>query len=196
MSLPHRIAIRMMDGGYKQQNCIVWRKTNPKPSSIKNRLQNSYEFIFWFTKSKDYYFDSNSIRHPYKQQNGLKDVRAPRHFSLDGNNSFGTPIFQNPLGRIPSDFTDIIETSKVSYGIGKKLGLEIENNAAYPPQICVNPIISTSREDDLVLDPFMGSGTTGEVSLRLKRKFCGYELSPPFCKLSKVRLQTINGIKD
>jgi DNA modification methylase len=42
-----------------------------------------------------------------------------------------------------------------------------------------------------VLDPFMGSGTTGEVSLRLKRKFVGYELNPQFCKLSNVRLQNI-----
>ena len=44
-----------------------------------------------------------------------------------------------------------------------------------------------------MLDPFMGSGTTGEVSLRLKRKFVGYELNPQFCKLSDVRLKSIQG---
>jgi len=189
MSLPHRFAIRMMDYGWIQQNCIVWKKTNPKPSSIKNRLQNSYEFIFWFSKTKDYYFDGDSIRQPYKQKNGLKDVRPPRHFSLDGNNSLGTPIFQNPKGRIPSDFIDIIETPKVSYGVGKDLGLDgLEHGAVYPSQICVNPILSTSRENDIVLDPFCGSGSTGEMSLKLGRKFFGYELNPKFCKLSEFRL--------
>ena len=194
MSLPHCIAIRMMDGGWIQRNCIIWKKTNPKPEAVTNRFHNSYEFIFFFTKSKgDYYFDSDSIRQPYKHTNGLKDVRAPRHHSLKGDFSVNSPVFQNPKGKLPQDYIDIVETAKCSYGVGKELGIEnLEHGAVFPEQICVNPIKSTSREDDLVLDPFMGSGTVGEVSLRLKRKFCGYELNPQFCKLSELRLSKIN----
>jgi len=64
----------------------------------------------------------------------------------------------------------------------------------YPTELCKNPIKATSRERDLVLDPFMGSGTTGEVSLRLKRKFVGYELNPQFCKLSELRLSEIKEV--
>ena len=195
MSLPHRIAIRMMDGGWIQRNCIIWKKTNPKPEAVTNRFHNSYEFIFFFTKSKgDYYFDSDSIRQPYKHTNGLTNVRAPRHHSLNGDFSVNSPVFQNPKGKLPQDYIDIVETAKCSYGVGKELGIEnLEHGAVYPNEICLNPILSTSKEGDLVLDPFMGSGTTGEVSLRLKRKFVGYELNPQFCKLSNVRLITIQG---
>jgi len=61
----------------------------------------------------------------------------------------------------------------------------------YPTELCKNPIKATSREDDLVLDPFMGSATTGEVSLRLKRKFVGYELNQKFAELSCIRLNNV-----
>ena len=70
-------------------------------------------------------------------------------------------------------------------------GQNLEQGAVYPNEICINPILSTSREDDLVLDPFMGSGTTGEVSLNLGRRFVAHELSPQFCKLSELRLSKI-----
>ena len=124
----------------------------------------------------------------------MKDVRAPRHHSTKGDFSVNSPVFQNPKGKLPQDYIDIVETAKCSYGVGKELGIEnLEHAAVYPNEICINPILSTSRECDLVLDPFMGSGTTGEVSLRLKRKFVGYELNPQFCKLSNIRLQTIQG---
>ena len=72
------------------------------------------------------------------------------------------------------------------------MGIEnLEHGAVYPNEICINPILSTSREDDFVLDPFMGSGTTGEVLLNLGRRFFAHELSPQFCKLSELILSKI-----
>ena len=192
LSLPHRIAIQMMKYGWIQRNCIIWKKINPKPESVKNRFSTSHESIFFFTKDRrDYYFDLNTIRDEYvSSKNGkiLYDVRPPRHHSINGEFDFNTPVFPNPLGKVPLDFIDIVETSKHSFGIGKDLGMEIEHGAVYPTAICMKPILSTSRECDLVLDPFMGSGTTGEASLKLGRKFVGYEINPHFCKLSEVRL--------
>ena len=192
MSLPHQISIQMMKEGWQQRNCIIWRKSNPKPSSIVNRFHTSTEFIFFFTKSKnDYYFDDISVRQPYLNKDGFKDASPPRHHNVNGEFSVGTPVFQHPNGKIPKDYIDdVIETPKVSFGIGKELGIEdVEHIASYPPEICRIPILSTSREDDIVLDPFCGSGSTGEMSLKLGRKFIGYELNSNYCDLSKLRLQ-------
>ena len=187
-SVPHRFAIRMMDSGWIQRNCIVWHKTNPKPESVKTRLSTSHEFIFFFTKTKDYYFDIDSIRQPYKEQS-VEDIRSPRHHSLTGDVQVHTPVIQNPLGKTPQDF---IEVSKHSFGIGKKLGVsDIEHGAVYPPSLCYNPIKSSTKEGDLVLDCFSGSGTTGEVSLELGRQYVGYEINSKFVQLSELRLSSM-----
>jgi DNA modification methylase len=105
-----------------------------------------------------------------------------------------TPVFQNPNGKVPKDFfdTDIIETSKVSTGIGKDIGLDgIEHGAVYPTELCEKPILSTTKEGDLVLDPFCGSGSTGEVSLKYGRRFVGYEINPNYVELSEMRLNQL-----
>lgn len=184
-SVPHRFAIRMMEHGWIQRNCVVWHKTNPKPESVKTRLSTSHEFIFFFTKTMDYYFDIDSIRQPYKDK-GLDDIRSPRHHSLNGDIQIHTPVIQNPLGKTPQDF---IEESKHSFGIGKKLGIDdIEHGAVYPPSLCYQPIKSCTKKGDLVLDCFSGSGTTGEVSLELGREYVGYEINSKFVQLSEMRL--------
>ena len=184
-SVPHRFAIEMMKNGWIQRNCIVWHKTNPKPESVKTRLSTSHEFIFFFTKTMEYYFDMDSVREPYKEK-ALDDLRSPRHHSLNGDVQIHTPVIQNPLGKSPQDF---IETSKHSFGIGKKLGIDdIEHGAVYPPNICHLPIKSSTKENDLVLDCFSGSGTTGEVSLELGRRYVGYEINSKFVQLSELRL--------
>ena len=196
-SVPHKVAIRMMENHWIQRNCIVWRKTNNKPEAVKNRFTTSTEFIFFFTKVKSgYYFDMDSIRVPYKVSGNkiLSDVRAPRHHSIKGDFKVNTPVFQNPNGKVPKDFfdTDIIETSKVSTGIGKDIGLDgIEHGAVYPTELCEKPILSTTKEGDLVLDPFCGSGSTGEVSLKYGRRFVGYEINPNYVELSEMRLNQL-----
>ena len=167
------------------EHYLIWRKTNPKPESVKNRLQTSYEFIFFFTKTTKYYFDDDSIRQPYKYR---QDIRTPHHHSLEGDVQSHSPVFQNPIGKIP---TDVVDTSKHSYGLGKKLGLDIEHGAVYPPEICIDPIKSSSPLGGVVLDPFSGSGTTGEVAISLGRKYIGYEINSKFVDLSHIRLSNI-----
>jgi DNA modification methylase len=185
-SIPHRFSLKMMNQKWVQRNCITWHKTNPKPESVKNRLGRSNEFIFFFTKSKNnYFFDVDSIREPYKTQKPL-DIRSPRHHSIKKSHQIHTSIVQNQLGKVPLDF---IESAKQSHGIGKQLGIEnLEHVGVYPKNICYLPIKSSSKLDDIILDPFSGSGTTGVVSLELGRKFIGYEINSNYSQLSISRL--------
>ena len=88
-----------------------------------------------------------------------------------------------------------LHTFYILYEVTKSIFIEsVYLLFALLAEICVNPILSTSREGDLVLDPFMGSGTTGEVSLKLGRRFFVYGLNPPFCKLSELRLSKIKEV--
>ena len=93
-----------------RSNWLVWHKTNPKPESVKTRWNTSYEFVLFFTKSQNYYFDIDSIRVPYK--NKSKFSGSPRHHSLNRSLQIHQETLVNPLGKLPHDFLDdIIETS-------------------------------------------------------------------------------------
>ena len=65
-NIPQRLSIELTDRGWLSRNWLVWNKTNPKPESAKNRWNTSYEFVMFFTKTQNYYFDIDSIRGPYK----------------------------------------------------------------------------------------------------------------------------------
>ena len=69
MMIPERLAMAMIDDGWILRNKIVWYKRNGMPSSVKDRLSNKWEYVFFFTKSKKYYFDMDSIRKPLKESN-------------------------------------------------------------------------------------------------------------------------------
>jgi len=66
--LPHRIAIALVDKGkWSLRNDIVWIKPNCLPESVKNRFSKKFEFVFMFVKNKDYYFNLDAVREPYKE---------------------------------------------------------------------------------------------------------------------------------
>ncbi len=64
--IPHRIAIAMQEDGWILRNDVVWYKPNHMPSSVRDRLTNSFEYVFHFVKKKKYYYDLDAIREPYK----------------------------------------------------------------------------------------------------------------------------------
>ena len=130
----------------------------------------------------------DQVRQPY-QMDELDDIRPHYHKSRKDGVHIPTPKFQHPNGKPPQD---IIEAAKQSTAIGKELGLkQVEHGSVYPERICELPILSTTKEGDLILDPFSGSGTTGAVAIRYGRKFIGYEINKQFAGLSRERLMQV-----
>ena len=83
MQLPTRFAIRMVDEqGWILRNTMIWKKRNHMPSSVRDRLANSYEFIFFFTKQKRYFFNLDAVRVPNKVV-GVTDMRPPGYFKAE-----------------------------------------------------------------------------------------------------------------
>jgi len=112
--IPHRIAIEMQSRGWILRNDLIWRKLNFMPSSVKDRLTNSYEFIFLFVKNPRYYFNLDAVRLPHSSVS-LKRAEYPHNSAIDAPQSQQINVenmqrFVHPLGKNPSDFLTERET--------------------------------------------------------------------------------------
>jgi DNA modification methylase len=170
-NVPHRVILKLQEQGWILRNTIIWSKTNPKPSSTKTNLTPSYEFIFHLVKTMEYdYYPTLT-----KLSDKTKPSLPPRHRSINGDYSKSvTPYLPNINGKNMGDFwnEDIVRTSVAN----QKLNIQGEHPAPFPNEIITLPILQTSKEFELVLDPFMGSGTTGRVCDNLGRDFVGYDV--------------------
>lgn len=170
-NIPHRVVLKLQDQGWILRNTIIWSKTNPKPSSSKSNLTPSYEFIFHLVKTMDYdYYPTLT-----KLSDKTKPSLPPRHRSVNGDYPKSvSPYLPNVNGKNMGDYwnEDIVRTSVAN----QKLKIEGEHPAPFPTEIITLPILQTSKKGELILDPFMGSGTVGRVCDTLNRNFVGYDL--------------------
>jgi DNA modification methylase len=170
-NIPHRVVLNLQEQGWILRNTIIWSKTNPKPSSSKSNLTPSYEFIFHLVKTMDYDYYPTLTKLSDKTRPSL----PPRHRSVNGDYSkLVSPYLPNVSGKNMGDYwnEDIVRTSVAN----QKLNIKGEHPAPFPNEIITIPILQTSKEFELVLDPFMGSGTTGRVCDKLGRDFVGYDV--------------------
>ena len=170
-NIPHKVIINLQKRGWILRNTIIWSKTNPKPSATKSNLTPTYEFIFHLTKSMEY--DYYTTKTPLSKN--TKPSLPPRHRSYNGQYSdVITPYIPSNKGKNMGDFwnEDIVRTSVSN----QKLNIGGEHPAPFPEQIVILPILQTSKENDIVLDPFCGSGTVGRVCDKLNRSFVGYDI--------------------
>ena len=112
MLMPSRLAIAMQDDGWILRNDIIWHKPNPMPSSVKDRLNTSFEHLFHFVKNKKYYYDLDSIREKHKSSSLQRISQNLGNPKFNGNKVRGHPKgkdtlnpnqFLNPKGKNPGD---------------------------------------------------------------------------------------------
>ena len=108
---------------------------------------------------------------------------------LLGQMQVGTSNIHHPLGKVPSDY---IETNVAS----THLDDDIEHPAMHPEKLIEPFVKATTEKNDLVLDVFAGSGTTGVVALDLGRRFVGYDINGNFCKLCEQRSGSLNEVEN
>jgi len=181
--IPHRFAIGCIDRGWIIRNDIIWAKRNGMPESTKDRFSKKHDYFFLIVKSEKYFFDLDAIR---DKHNAASLERYKYEFSgnkLDADrDKIGTPsgIFENKKGKNPgsvSDFWDI--PTKPSSN---------EHYAAYNDKLLEKPILAGCPIGGIVYDPFMGTGSTAEISLRTNRNYIGSEMSIEYCKIAEQRL--------
>ena len=165
----HNIGEILVEGkkaGYKLNNILTWYKTNAMPNITKRTFTHSTEFVCWFVKGKNWIFNYSEV----KKFNPNK--------TKDGNN------------KQMRDFFDFIEIPIVQ---GKERIKGKDGRAIHPtqkPEKLLELIIkASSNENDIVLDPFFGTGTTGKIAEQLNRKWIGIEKNEQYILIAKERLK-------
>ena len=183
--MPARIAMALQEDGWWLRSEIIWSKPNPFPESVTDRPTSAHEKLYLFSKSKKYFYDSDSVRTPGKawKKGGFKGSKYVAAEGGDGSNEHGVARH-----RAGGYFVD-------------KPGANLRNVWSIPtqsykgahfatfPEALVEPCIKAgTAKGATVLDPFAGSGTVGQVALRLERNAVLIEINPEYAKLAKKRI--------
>lgn len=193
VGIPWRFAFAMQDRGWYLRQDIIWHKPNPMPESVTDRCTKAHEYIFLLTKKPKYYFDNQSIKEPVSEVSLKRaeygwdsDRPSTKNASMGGSGihveKMGTR-FVNPEGR----------NKRSVWTITTKPYKEA-HFATYPPDLIEPCILAGSKEGDIILDPFSGSGTTGEVALKHGRHYIGLELNPDYAEISRKRITEAIGM--
>lgn len=206
--IPFRLAIEMVNRGWILRNVIIWQKPNCMPSSAKDRFTVDFEYLFFFVKNKKYYFetqcepmlgneyDINRMKSGRKEYKGkwsgygeeVAKFRSPRvrtqRKSWDSKRIQSAFVASGELGR-----------NKRCVWIIPTFPFPEAHFAVYPEALIETPIKAGCPKEGVVLDPFIGSGTTAVVSKKLGRNFIGIELNPKYIDIAKKRLNKISTLK-
>jgi site-specific DNA-methyltransferase (adenine-specific) len=173
-----RQALGFMDAGFRLHDTMIWEKTGRLPT--QDRYYAIFEYMFVFSKGKPK--SMNFICDHVNKNSG--QVRAKDNTINRGKRLAGTGTFvTKALSRRPNIW-------KV-HNAGNKSG----HPAVFPEQLAADHISTWSGVNDVVYDPFMGSGTTAMASLKLKRNFIGSEISKEYVEIAEKRLQEIGQIE-
>jgi len=191
MGMPWRVALALCGSGWILRSDVIWWKPNAMPSSVKNRLTCDHEYIFLLAKSDDYYFDTDSIREPhvtFTEESRMKGGR--NHFGKRG----GTPEKGKNAGN-SNLHTARWDQAFHPNGRNKRTVWRVSLSkfpdahfAVFPEQLIAPCILAGSPENGLVLDPFIGSGTTALAASRLRRHFIGIDISEKYCQMANERI--------
>lgn len=183
LQIPSRFAIEMCNRGWILRNEIIWHKPNALPQSVRDRFTVDYEKLFFFVKSKKYYFEQQKEQMKTNQVCGNSTRHHSRKVSL--NITKQDSVKQNlKLSK------DLMRNKRSVWSINTKPFKE-KHFATYPEELIITPIKACCPENGIVLDPFMGSGTTAVVARSLGLKYVGIELNPDYIKIAEKRLAQI-----
>lgn len=198
IGIPWMFAFAMRTDGWYLRQDIIWHKPNPMPESVTDRCTKSHEYVFLFSKREKYFFDYEAIQEEATGYDGRKDmvmhggVKYADQKIMPGAKPQTMAVRGHERWRFKqtaeSDDTVIpIRNKRDVWSVNLKPNKEA-HFAAYPEELITPCILSGCPEDGVVLDPFMGSGTTGIVARKLGRNFIGCELNPEYQKMAERRI--------
>lgn len=192
MGIPWMLAFALRADGWYLRQDIIWHKPNAMPESVRDRCTKSHEYIFLLSKSARYYFDVDAIREPFATPPRAGERRSYRsgcvssfdmeqgHMEQRGNFA-GLPL--NPKGKNKRDVWTVSTSS-----------FKGAHFAVFPEKLVEPCILAGSPKGGLVLDPFMGSGTTGVAAKRLGRDFIGIDSNQDYCNMAAERIAAVKEV--
>jgi DNA modification methylase len=181
IGIPWMLAFALRADGWYLRQDIIWHKPNPMPESVQDRCTKAHEYIFLMSKSQKYHYDHEAIKDPVKQDWGTRD-RTDGKYHNEGS------------GLQPHSGLE------KSYEMANKRSVWTVNTKAYAgahfavfPSDLIEPcILAGAAPGQVVLDPFMGSGTTAQVAQSLGRQYLGCELNPDYEALQISRVAQLS----
>ena len=190
LGIPWRVAFALQADGWYLRQDIIWHKPNPMPESVTDRCTKAHEYIFMLTKRERYYYDSEAVKEPAVStdirkftDNGADKQRGHGRRHAGFNGRYADKIAEQGVPETRNRRSVWTVATRPYKGA---------HFATYPPALIEPCILATSRPGDIVLDPFMGSGTTAQVALQHGRQYMGCELNPEYRELQDQRIQSAN----
>ena len=209
VGIPWLVAFALQADGWILRQDIIWSKPNPMPESVRDRCTKSHEYIFLLSKNPKYYFDMNAIKEPCSPNTHARMARAkPDHAESQrahggdrrGGRSMGPRLAgvnpkaakNSPGSKQNESFSAAISGSvthrnKRSVWSVSSQPFKGAHFATFPQNLIKPCILAGCPPEGIVLDPFLGSGTTGLVARAHNRKFIGIELNPEYAQMARNR---------
>jgi DNA modification methylase len=200
IGIPWMVAFALRSSGWYLRQDIIWHKKNCMPESVTDRCTKNHEYIFLLSKSAKYYFDSEAI-----QEDAVWDV--------DGTGTLKRKLRQTEENKSNPDekrsgirkvYTEGKNEQSIKAVNGKRNKRSVwsyptaqfpdAHFATFPEDLIVDCIKAGCPEGGIVLDPFMGAGTTALVASKLNRKYVGFELNEDYIRIAEKRLQNELGM--
>jgi DNA modification methylase len=181
IGIPWTLAFALRADGWFLRQDIIWHKPNPMPESVRDRCTKAHEYIFLLSKSKNYYYDHESIKYPC-EPTGTRN-RANGKYHNEGSGL-------QPHSGLEKSYETANKRSVWSVKTKPFSGAHF---ATFPTELIEPCIKAGSPVGGVVLDPFMGSGTTAQVALQLQRQYLGCELNPDYKVLQEKRIALAKG---
>jgi len=179
------LAFALRERGWYLRQDIIWNKPNPMPESVKDRCTKAHEYIFMLTKNQKYYYDADAIRTPLKE---VTKKRVESSWDCDRANISADGAQGIHVEKMGTRFAPEAGANKRSVWTVVTKSYKGAHFATFPKELIEPCIKAGSKLGDIVLDPFMGSGTTAEVAKELGRNYLGCELNPDYEKLINQRV--------
>lgn len=204
IGIPWLLAFALRADGWYLRSDIIWEKPNAMPESVKDRPTRAHEYIFLLSKSAKYYYDAEAVKEPAvgfynAAPAGSKGNEKPNTRRRGNSKTFrGGGAYTHNQAAANSATVERESHGLAANETGKRNRRSVWTIATRPyrgahfatfPEELVRPcILAGSRPDDTVLDPFAGSGTTGEVAMQEGRDFIGIEINSNYCEMIRQRL--------
>lgn len=200
IGIPWRVAFALQADGWYLRQDIIWHKPNPMPESVRDRCTKAHEYIFLLSKSERYFYDNEAVKEPLAEASIGRAGRKQRLMDRTGAGTLGKQIVDGvdathayaglALGRNGKTGYDLdsgLRNRRSVWTVATK-PYKGAHFATFPPDLIRPCILAGCPKDGTVLDPFNGSGTTGQVALEEGREYIGIELNPEYIELSHKRI--------
>lgn len=197
IGIPWMLAFALRADGWFLRQDIIWHKPNPCPESIKDRCTKSHEYIFLLSKAKKYYFNYKDI-----MQDAKTNENRPTGVERERINNYNSKSNLHPEAYLKSNCKrNTFPPKPYPTKINKRSVWTVNTHpfkgthfAVFPEKLIIDCIKAGCPIDGIVLDPFMGAGTTAVVAKKLNRNYIGFELNKEYVELANKRLQKELGL--